>query len=264
MSMLHLFPVAVLRRGLAKLWAKNRLMHKGIAMRIFACKYRVLTICLFWGLTFATTANYADRALAQGNAPVQLTIRRTPYAIDDAARIAGFTLDGKFYDLSKARDSAPIQAMPGWLERLQIIVQNISPKSVIAGTIQVWCPALGNGHTPQEPRVTDQFILGIVPDRFGAVRRREDASSADTPSPIVIPPGGGMNFVLKNDFARMRKKLPQGDPTPDCTLDPREFFFSDGTMWSPRQFYKPDPSSDHGYVKATPEEFGMGAPAQYR
>jgi len=232
-------------------------------METFVCKYRTLLIFLSGGLALIAST-CADRALAQGNPPVEVIIRRASYAIDDAARIAGFTLDGKFYDLSKARDSAPIQTTPGWLERLQITVQNISPKSVIAGTIQVWCPALGNGHTPQEPRVTDRFILGIIPDRFGAVRRREDASSADTPSPILISPGGRMGFVLENDFARMRKKLPEGGPTPDCTLDPREFFFSDGTMWSPRQFYKPDPSSDRGYVSMTPDEFGIDAPAQHK
>ena len=215
---------------------------------------------VFGGYRFLAQSNTQDTS----NAPTPVTIRRAPYAIDDAVRIVGFRLDGQYYDLSKTRDSAPIRTKSGWLERLQFFAQNLSPKSVIAGTIQVTCPAMGNGHTIEEPRVWDQFSIGTIPDRFSAAKPKKDASSAQTQQPISIAPKGEMYFVLQNDFARMRKKVTAGGPTPDCTVDPRAFFFSDGSMWSPRHFFMPDPGSNHGYVSITPEEFGIEVPAQYK
>jgi hypothetical protein len=154
-----------------------------------------------------------------------------------------------------------IHTTDGWLERLQIAVVNRSAKTVIAGVVQLTCPAIGDGHTRDEPRIWDQFALGIIPERFRP-NQHTQTSSADTPPPISIGPNNQMTFILGNDFSRMRKKIADGAITTDCTVDPRTFFFSDGTMWSPRQFYKPDPNSEHGYVNIGAEEFGAGASAQ--
>jgi hypothetical protein len=213
-------------------------------------------LCTFIGFTAL--------AVAQDKPSIQVIMRRAPYAIDDPVRITEFKLDGQVYDFTKGRNSDPVQTMSGWLQRLQFTVHNFSQKNIVAGIIQVTCPAMGNGHTLQERRVLDQFVLGVVPDRFGNSGRNEVAPSAKSHPPISIGPNGEMSFVLQNDFSRMQKQILESDPTPDCAVDPRAFFFSDGTMWSPRHFYKPDPNSDHGYVSMTAHEFGIDVPTMYR
>lgn len=199
-------------------------------------------------------------ANGQGNAPAEITIRRASNAIDDAVRIVGFRLDGHYYDLENARVSPSIRATPGWLERVEIVVKNISPKIMVAGTIQVECPSINHG--PREQFIYDQFTLGIVPDRFRSPSGAPLASRATTRPPISVSPGQEGTFVLGNDFERMRKKIQPGGPFPDCTVWPIVFHFSDGTYWERRQFFKPDPNSTSGYVRITPEEFGISSKAQ--
>jgi len=198
--------------------------------------------------------------VAQSPTPDTITIRRSSDNIADAIRITGFKLDGVSYDLTSSKNSQPIATLPGWLQRLQIVVQNRSSKKVIAGTIQVTCPGVSKDHPIDDPRIWDQFTLGIFPDRYFG-RAIQDASSAGTPPLISVKPKDEMVFILQDDFSRMTKKIAQGPQFSECTVDPRNFFFDDGTMWSPRQFYKPDPNSDRGYVPITAQEFGMEVPA---
>jgi hypothetical protein len=193
--------------------------------------------------------------VTQTPASALVTIRRMSNNIDDPIRIIGFRLDGQYYDLSNARNSPSISTTSGWLERLSFVVRNVSPKNLVAGTIQVACPAIGPGHPIEETRIFDQFTLGTIPERFRPTAQRSVESAV--PRAISIPPGGEMEFVLSNDFDRMRRHIPQNGPVPDCVVDPKSFFFADGMMWSPLRFYKPTPGSDHGYTGITAHEFGM-------
>jgi hypothetical protein len=198
-------------------------------------------------------AQASDQGLAaQGNPPATITIRRASYAIDDAVRITGFVLDGKTYDLSKTR-VVQFETTSGWLERLEVIVHNNVPKTMVAGSIQINCPSLNHG--PKDQMVVGQFTLGSVPDRFRFPSGPQYASHASTKPPISVEGGKDLSFVLGKDFDRMRELLSQRDPYPDCTVDPLVFHFSDETMWQPGTFYKPDPNSDRGYVKIPLEEF---------
>jgi hypothetical protein len=95
----------------------------------------------------------------------------------------------------------------------------------------------------------------MIPERYRPTAQRP-AESAVTRA-ISIPPDGEMEFVLSNDFDRMRRRIPQSGPVPDCVVNPTSFFFTDGTMWSPLRFYKPAPGSDRGYTGITAQEFGM-------
>ncbi|MGP8259852.1 MAG: hypothetical protein ACLQM6_07870 [Acidobacteriaceae bacterium] len=233
-------------------------------MRQIASISRFRTLYLGSLAVFVVVAVGNELMAAQDEKPIQVTVRRASNAIDDAIRIVGFRLDGNYYDFEKSRASPPINTTPGWLERLEIDVKNISPKTVVAGTIQVECPSINHG--PQDQMIMDQFTLGIVPDRANfhpgvIVISPLLASNASTKPSILIEPNHEMTFVLGQDLDRTRGKAPPSGPFPDCTVWPVVFYFSDGTYWVRRHFYKPDPNSDHGYIEISPKEFGMVIPA---
>jgi hypothetical protein len=228
-------------------------------MRTVTYKHSAFLILILAGLVSVIAAVYTNRALAQGNTPGDIKLRRANYEIDDAVRIVGARLDGNYYDFEKSRELPPISTTSGWLERLQFVVKNTSPKVLIAGTIRIECPSINHG--PRDQMIFDEFTLGIVPDRFRYSSGPPQASLDTTRPPISVQPSQEATFVLGSDFDRMRKKLPQSGPFPDCTVEPMAFHFSDGTYWVRRHFYKPDPNSDHGYIEISPKDFGLTVPA---
>jgi hypothetical protein len=195
-------------------------------------------------------------AYAQDPRSPTVTIRRISRNIYDPVAIIGFQLDGQSYDLAGVKNSPSIPVSPGWLERLSIIVRNVSPKTLTAGIIQFTCPALGNGHALQEPRIIDQFTLGVIPGRFRPVAAGDSKNKKLIE--LSVAPGQDAIFSLGNDFERMRTKLSTGPQPSDCTVHPVRFFFADDSMWSPLHFYKPNLKSERGYVDSTREEFGTG------
>jgi hypothetical protein len=196
-------------------------------------------------------------AITMGHAQhtIMATVRREKGNALDAVRITGIKIDGQFYSLAPLEPPAPFKARFDWINHAQIIAKNVSNKTMIAGRLKINCPGLGQiGKEP--PAIFDMLVLGQIPQRF--------SRSADDPEPsdatkaramISVPPNGEVVFMVDADSTGLRSRLnPSANPDA-CEIGLRDFHFADGSMWMPRQFFKPNPQSDHGYIRISASEF---------
>jgi hypothetical protein len=218
--------------------------------------------------SFASERIYAQDKPVADQPLIAVEVRGAPGNVTDTVRITGFRVDGVTYDLAYAApprfDGAPrFDTKPDWYERLEIVAQNKSNKTVVAAYLQVECVPPGQGQWPAGSFVIPVHV-GREPDRF-VYARAPPSTPHRIPeeAPIAISPGKQFVIALKDLPARAFSDARKNDPPTACTLDLQFVHFSDGTMWATGgQFFKPNPDSEYGYIKATPEEFGMKLPMQ--
>jgi hypothetical protein len=190
---------------------------------------------------------------------ISVEMRREPGNIYDPARITGFRLDGQFYSLGTISDRPIFDTTADWIERVEVIALNRSSKTIIASNLQFTCPSIPQDRTNQH-RLIFQINVGTPPDRWVYPTNPPPPNfhSGFIQTPISVAPQGNWVFAVKDSLKFNQARLREVPPPTACFVGFRTIHFSDGTMWSPSaQFYKPDPNSDRGYVRITPEEFGM-------
>jgi len=195
--------------------------------------------------------------------PIFLGVRQESANILDAVKVIGFRIDGVSYVFPPKYALVRFDISQGWLDRFEVITKNVSPKTLIAANLQITCEDVShkNDLPPNTlpPFFAIQLTLGRMPDRFRPVNLPASAPPLpQTAAAISIAPQGELVFMAKDMAERDREAATKLPTITFCFVGLRFALFSDGTMYQMNgQFVKPDPASDYGYVKMTPEEFGM-------
>lgn len=200
----------------------------------------------------------ATVATAGAQAPSAISIRRERAGLDDPVKIVGVYIDGQFHSLLRLEPPDRFAASADWIDSVKVVVQNVSGKAVIAGQLQINCPGLRQDQA-EEPAIFDMLVRGQIPKRFWRAPNSGPVNPQAGPAEpaISVPPGGAVLFSVKDNSTGLRSRtLPDEHPVA-CEFGLRDFHFADGSMWRPRQFFRPDLQLDYGYIEESPQEFGM-------
>jgi hypothetical protein len=229
---------------------------------------RVFMVLAVAAGSFAQERIHAQDRIVADQPLIAVEVRGARGSVTDAVRITGFRVDGVSYDLAYSApprfDGAPrFDTTPDWYERLEIFAQNKSNKTVVAAYLQVECAPPGQGQWPSGSFIIPVHV-GRQPDRFVYAHAPPAMPHRiSEEAPISVAPGTQFVIALKDLPSRAFSEARKNDPPTACTLDLLVVHFSDGAMWQTGgQFFKPSPDSEYGYIKATPEEFGMKSPMQ--
>jgi len=190
---------------------------------------------------------------------IMATVRREKGNAFDAVRIIGIKVDGQLHSLAPLEPPAPFRARLDWINHTQIIAKNVSTKTLIAGRLWINCPGIGQ-IANEPPAIFDMLVQGQIPQRFSRLADDPEPSDATKARPkISVPPDGEVVFTVDVDSTGLRSRLKPSASPVACEFGLRDFHFADGSMWIPRQFFKPDPQNDHGYIRISASEFDAGS-----
>jgi len=162
----------------------------------------------------------------------------------------------------KRWNGKPFPADDDWLKKLIVVVKNVSNKEIIAGSVTVDVPQVGN-EIPGKDRmyVSDMgktFYLGSVPEHalFTPDGRKVELPPAE---PIRVMPGQEIRFALESHFDEMKEAMRAGrsiSSVTTCWVRLHYFYFADGTRWAPFSgFQKPDLSLPGRYEHIAADGF---------
>lgn len=142
----------------------------------------------------------------------------------------------------------PIAASGNWVSKIRVIVLNISPRTIVAGTVLLSFPETSDG-TSAHPLISAIMNLGCPP---ATAFRQKDGTTIPLGDfcakrdPINIPPGGTMEFhsiVYPNGVVSGDPELAAAYRTAKIsrlTIDLRNFHFDDGSKWvTSNVYYEP-------------------------
>jgi hypothetical protein len=149
--------------------------------------------------------------------------------------------------------------LPGkWLGRIRILVQNTSPKEIVAGTVTITFPETGTGG-PDQPVLSSGINLGRVPT---LAFRHKDGSLGPIPDvfkskpEIKVAPGGVMEFEM--DPARGSAEQDQiyrvSGKISTVNIQTNSFYFADGSKWTGFGFFAPAQPPE-AWKRITSEDF---------
>lgn len=197
---------------------------------------------------------------AQSDAAEEKTVHLERFTLDDPVRIIA-VMEGEQQITpvvaSKHEKETPFQAGDDWLNKMTIIVRNMSGKEVIAAHLLVDFPQTGAG-VPDDGVVAQPIWLGRTPERALYDKRNGKKIELPTSQPLHLMPGQELKISLSPYYGEMttsiERKLPVSQVT-SCWIRLQQFYFADGTRWAPGNFQKPDPNVPGKYLTITPDEF---------
>lgn len=205
--------------------------------------------CLAVSSLFLAVAVHVVAAQAPQN--VQRTIVKGRWSLSDPVRLITV-----FYDGKPIKSRVPFPAPDDWLNHITVLVENDSPKTLIAGFIQAAFPDLG---VPVPIKTID---FGRFPDAqlytsTGAKKQRRPGEV-----PISIPPGKSVIVNMSTDYQRLEGLLESRGPLSQvtlCVIDIGAFYFDDDTRWMDGSFTRADPSTPGTYSPITREDFNKSS-----
>lgn len=167
----------------------------------------------------------------------------------------------------KRWNGKPFQAGDDWLKNLVVVMKNVSNKVIVAASVTVDVPQVGN-EIPGKDKiyVSDMwktFYLGSVPEHALFTR---DGRKIELPpaEPIWLMPGQEIRFALESHLDEMKEAMRPGrsiSSVTTCWVRLHYFYFADATRWSSFSgFQKPDFSVPGKYVRISVDEFRGGTP----
>jgi hypothetical protein len=127
-----------------------------------------------------------------------------------------------------------VSVSPGWVNRLAIVVQNVSKKEMIYGEIIVEFPETGTGEN-NKPMLSTVNFLGRQPAHAFLRRDGTSRSVSDVMlhhPEIRIPPGGTMRFTFNaNPDNTLEADVYRLTAVHKVIVVPRIFYFTDESKW---------------------------------
>jgi hypothetical protein len=161
----------------------------------------------------------------------------------------------------------PVPVSGMWFRKVGIVVQNVSPKTVVHGLVTLTFPETGDG-TPTKPVLSSALSLGRYPSNHymqkdGTLR---DSSREDREPIINVMPGKSMTFGAQDGVDHTYGDVVQpeafklaGHPITKINITLGRFYFGDGSLWLIDKFYIPAPPPVV-WKEITPAEFFGSAP----
>ncbi len=154
-----------------------------------------------------------------------------------------------------------------WLRGVEIVIQNTSPKPIVAASIMLLYPETGNGSTEQPTHISG-LRLGRLPAH--SFLNKDDSmrplgAEAQVPE-ISVPPGGFMTFAFGGenhsgaDSDQIRGVEKAGKLTM-IEIQLSKAYFKDGSLWNQGYFLLPVPAPEI-WKKITRAEFLGTEPTQ--
>jgi hypothetical protein len=186
-------------------------------------------------------------AFAQNSQDVQRSVVKGRWSLSDPVRIMAV-----FYDGKPIKSRVPFPAPDDWLNHVSLLVENDSPKTLIAGFIQVAFPDLG---VPVPIKTID---FGRFPDAQLYTSTGEKKQRRPGEVPISIPPGKSVIVNMSTDYQRLEELLESRGSLSKvtlCVIDNGAFYFDDDTRWMEGSFTRADLSKPGTYSPITREDF---------
>ena len=177
-------------------------------------------------------------------------------------KVTRLLLDGKLVPFN-----SPVPVSGNWMGQIVVEIQNISAKEIVAGEILLLYPETGSGMPDSNsPIMSSVTRLGREPS---TAFRLKDGTSRPVPdwmasSPEVrIPPGSTMRFEFGIDDTQAEAYRLAGQ-IHIVKVDPRFFYFGDGSKWQGGTFLSPVPPPALWQVAPTEQFFQNGGTESIR
>lgn len=188
-------------------------------------------------LAIAHTAHSQNVTEANSGRPITFTVWNIDHSPQWPIAIGSIQINNQTVPLGQ-----PMKVHGAWLSSLTIALQNISPKRVVFGAVNLVFPESGDG-TLAKPWITAHAYIGRPPDSILYLpdgTRYRYPPGKKLPMQVSIPPRGVMTFRFDRDGATVQSQLAAaiGSVT-KARIEIYALYFADGTRWIAESYQEP-------------------------